>query len=309
MHVSLPILEHLPSGYFIDESPGGILALHVDVARAIHETGYGPEQDGALSTSELSGRRPLHALKVEGERFVVRRFSHGGLMRWLTGARYADAERPFRELILSASLRQAGIQTPQVVGARARKAPGGGWYLDLLTRRVEGAVDLGFLLGEARRGELDVRAWRSLLTATGRLVRRLHRHGCLHADLTPTNLLLEGELGGEAPPSLWVIDLDGSALFEDLSRAERLGNLRRLYRYVARRDAKLGSSLSRSDYMRFLRGYEKDRVLRRETWRAIASAHRRSGPMHAIGWLFEAWFGRRSDPRDSGREALGKTTG
>jgi hypothetical protein len=104
-----------------------------------------------------------------------------------------------------------------------------------------------------------------------------------------------------------VIDLDGSSLYEDLSRAERLANLRRLYRYVARRDARLGASLSRADYMRFLMGYEKDRVLRRETWRAIASAHRRSGPMHAVGWLFEAWFSRRSDPRDEGRDALGES--
>lgn len=301
MRASLPILDQLPSGFFIDEGPRGILALHVDVARAIHETGYGPETDGDLKSSELSGRKPLHALHVEGERFVVRRFSHGGLARWLTGARYSDPERPFRELVLSSSLRRAGIQTPQVVGARARKAPGGGWYLDLITRRVENAVDLGFLLGAARTGEFDEMELRRLLVATGGLVSRLHRHGCLHADLTPTNILFERREDEQQAPSLWVIDLDGSAMYEKLSRADRLGNLRRLYRYVARRDERLGKSLSRADFMRFLVGYEKDRAVRRETWRAISSAHRRRSFVHSVGWLFETWFGRNDDPRDAGR--------
>ncbi len=300
MRVSLPILENLPSGYFVDESPRGILALHVDVARAFHEAGYGPQQDGSLSGSELSGRQPLHELEGDGERFVVRRFSHGGLMRWLTGARYSDAARPFRELVLTASLRKAGIQTPQVVGARARKALGWGWQLDLITRRVENATDLGYLLGEARQGVLEPCRLRRLIRAAGELVRRLHRHGCLHADLTPTNILLEQVEASDEPPRLWVIDLDRSTLSEDLPRADRLGNLRRLYRYVARRDARLGASLSRTDYMRFLVSYEKDRALRKQTWRAIAQAHKRSSFMHGLGWLFEAWFGKNNDPRESG---------
>ena len=150
MTATLPILEELPSGYFVDESPGGILALHAEVARDLHESGYGPENDGNLCRSELSGRRSLFELMAGGERFLVRRFSHGGLMRWITGERFLDPERPFRELILSSSLRKAGILTPQVIAARARPALGGGWYLDLVSRRIEDALDLGYVLGLAR---------------------------------------------------------------------------------------------------------------------------------------------------------------
>lgn len=296
MHTTLPILEELPSGYFVEESPRGVLALHVDVAAALHGVGYGPEHDGELQRSELSGRRPLHELQAAGEPFVVRRFSHGGLLRWLTGSRFLDARRPFQELILSASLRKAGILTPQVVAARALRSLGGGWFLDLITRRVEGATDLGYLLGQVRRGELARSELWGLLDATGRLVRRLHRHGCLHADLTPTNLLLEPS--DDAEPRLWVIDLDRSVLSEDLSRADRMNNLRRLYRYVLRREERHGRGLCASDYMRFLRGYEKDRAARKEIWRTIAHAHRRRGLVHGLGWLFEAWFGRSEDPRD-----------
>ena len=297
--VSLPILEELPSGYFVDESPRGILALHAEVTRTLHEAGFGPEQDGELEPSELSGRRPLYGLRAGPERLVVRRFSHGGLMRWITGVRYRDPERPFRELILADSLRRAGILTPQVVAARARMARGGGWYLDLVTRRVEDATDLGFVLGQARCGKLAGGVRRALLVAAGNLVRQLHRHGCLHADLTPSNILVERAFLEEGEPRLWVIDLDQSERHEDLSLGARQGNLRRLFRYTSRRERRFGKSLSRSDYLRFLAAYEPDRSKRHTIWRSIAAAHKRSRLLHAMGWLFEAWFGRGTDPRET----------
>jgi tRNA A-37 threonylcarbamoyl transferase component Bud32 len=297
------VLDELPSGYFVDESPKGILVLHVDVARALHEAGYGPEHDGCLRRSELAGRRPLFELGAGTERLVVRRFSHGGLMRWVTGERYLDPERPFRELILSAFLRRAGIETPQVVAARARPALGGGWYLDLVSRRIEDALDLGYLLGLARAGELDERVRRRLLTATGALVRRLHRHGCLHADLTPTNLLVEAGVLEGAPPRLWVIDLDRSVIREKPTSAELMQNLRRLFRYVARREARHGPALRRTDYMRFLVAYEPDRPRRRALQHRVLAAHRRARTLHAVGWLAETWFGRRVDPREERAES------
>lgn len=299
MKRTLPILAELPSGYFVDESPGGVLALHSDVARSLHETGYGPEQDGKLARSDLSGRKALLELNTAQDRFVVRRFSHGGLMRWITGERYIDPERPFRELILSSSLRRAGIQTPQVVAARARPALLIGWYLDLVSRRIEESIDLGFVLGLARKGELPRSIQNSLLEATGNLVRRLHRHGCLHADLTPTNLLMPANVLKGAKPELWVIDLDQSVIRKKLSRGEMLQNLRRLYRYVVRRERRHGKALSKSDFLRFMRAYEPDRARRHEDMRAVVAAHRRTSFFHAFGWFFENHFGRRDDPRET----------
>jgi hypothetical protein len=300
MTKALPILEELPSGYFVDESPGGILALHADLAREVHETGYGPEQDGSLKRSELSGRRVLHELDAGGERLVVRRFSHGGLMRWITGERYLDPERPFRELILSSSLRKAGIRTPQVVAARARPAFLIGWYLDLVSRRLEDSIDLGFVLGLARSDDFPRPVLRSLLSATGSLVRRLHRHGCLHSDLTPSNILVPAGVLDGAEPELWVIDLDQSVIREKLSPSEIMQNLRRLYRYVARRESRHGRALSSADFMRFMLAYEPDRGRRHELVRSVLVAHRRASLVHALGWFFENLFGRRVDPREVG---------
>lgn len=301
MH-SLRVLEELPSGYFVEESPGGILALHASVARALHEAGYGPEQDGEAVQSELSGRRPLHEFRVGDEAFVVRRFSHGGLLRWLTGVRFLDPERPFRELILSDALRRAGIPTPRVVAARARAARPYGWRLEVTSRRLEGTVDLGHVLGAARRGEVPRDALRALARATGKLVAQLHKHGCLHADLTPNNMLVErASLAGGAPAP-WILDLDGSTLHDALTDAQRRKNLRRLFRFVARREERYGAALTRTDYARFFRGYDPSGRRWKDDWRAVASQHARRSLAHRLGWLFERTFAPRTDPRDADPE-------
>lgn len=297
MH-SLRVLEELPSGYFVEESPRGILALHTGVARALHDAGYGPEQDGEVVQSELSGRRPLHEFRVGEDAFVVRRFSHGGLLRWLTGVRFLDAARPFRELILSEALRRTGIRTPRVIAARARSARGYGWLLEVVSRRLEGTIDLGHVLGRARRGEVDRDASRRLLLELGRLVSQLHKHGCLHADLTPNNLLVNtSALDGEAP-ELWVLDLDGSTMHDSLTDAQRRKNLRRMYRFVERRERRYGKALTRTDYVRFFRGYDSDGRRWKTDWRAVESMHSRRSILHSIGWLFERSFAPRTDPRD-----------
>lgn len=295
---SLRVLEELPSGYFVEESPRGILALHTGVARALHAAGYGPEQDGEVVQSELSGRRPLHEFRVDDDAFIVRRFSHGGLLRWLTGVRFIDAERPFRELILSERLRRAGIRTPRVVAARARMARGYGWLLEVVSRRLEGTIDLGHVLGRARRGEVDRAAQRRLLRELGQLISRLHKHGCLHADLTPNNLLVNlSALQGEAP-ELWVLDLDGSTMHDALTDAQRRKNLRRMYRFVERRERRYGKALTRTDFVRFFRGYDPEGRRWKADWRAVAAMHSRRSVMHSLGWLFERSFAPRTDPRD-----------
>jgi tRNA A-37 threonylcarbamoyl transferase component Bud32 len=297
MH-SLRVLEDLPSGYFVEESPRGILALHTGVARALHDAGYGPEQDGEVVQSELSGRRPLHEFRVADEAFVVRRFSHGGLLRWLTGVRFLDAQRPFRELILSESLRRAGIRTPRVVAARARAARGFGWLLEVVSRRLEGTIDLGHVLGRARRGEVDRSAQRRLLRELGLLVARLHKHGCLHADLTPNNMLVNlSALEGDAP-ELWVLDLDGSTMHDSLTDAQRRKNLRRMFRFVERRERRYGKALTLTDYARFFRGYDESGRCWKADWRAVAAMHSRRSLLHSLGWVFERSFAPRTDPRD-----------
>jgi len=87
---TLPILGDLPPGYFVEEAPGGVLAISIDYARGLHGLGFGPEEDGKLEDSDLHGRKPLFQFDLGDERLVLRRYNHGGLLRWATGARFSS---------------------------------------------------------------------------------------------------------------------------------------------------------------------------------------------------------------------------
>ncbi len=289
----------LPDGYFVEEAPRGTLALHVDVAEALHRVGYGPESDGPLQPADVAGRRPLWELSLEGRRYLVRRYQHGGLLRSLTGGRYLDWERPFRELCLSDTLLRCGILTPRVVAARAR-AVGPLWELEVMTPRIEGAIDLGEALGRLRRGEIAQRPRRRILEAFGDLVRRMHLHDLLHADLQPNNILVaEEDLEPDAcgPPTLHLLDLDRSVLGEVRSH-ERRTQLERLYRHVARMEARYGACLSHADLARFFRGYDPERSSWKADWRAVKTRHALGKSIHGLGHLLERLL---ASPRDERR--------
>jgi len=296
----LPGWNGIPPGYVGEESGRGRWVVRERDADVLRDAGFGPDGDARLAPSQLAGRRPLFELEGAGGAFLVRRFSHGGLGRWLTGERFLDAARPFRELELSLALRELGIPTPEVVAARARRAGLVGWRLEVVTRRVPRALDLGYVLGLAREGAVEPRALARIVTALGRLVRRLHDAGFQHADLQPNNVLVAGSAleGGE--PELWLIDLDRSRLRGRLSTRERRDNLRRLFRHVRRRELERGRVLERTAYARFLRGYEESREARKADWRAIARRHALVSGLHRLGWVLERAFGRSADPRDRG---------
>lgn len=291
----------LPPEYDVVRSSRALLAVHRSAADALRAAGFGPDSDGTMSESALSGRKPLYEIDAGHERYLVRRFSHGGLLRFLTGARFLDPMRPFRELVLAHELSAHGIATPTVVAARARALRGGGYQLDLVTRRIQGALDLGFVLSKAGAGEIGAAVLRRLESALGALVRSLHDIGFLHADLTLNNVLANSSSLEGAAPRLWILDLDRARISGALTDVERRRNLARLYRFVDRRDQRAGRSLRRSDYARFFGGYDPARDRWKHDWRAIALADSSSRAVHSIGWRLESWFGRTQDPRVASR--------
>jgi hypothetical protein len=282
------------AGFETDSSPRGVLAVSREFAAALRGAGYGLESDGTSEPSALSGRKPLRELRTADGVLLVRRFSHGGLLRFLTGERFRDPLRPFREFAVATALSRAGIDTPGVAAARARPAPGWGWHLEIVTRRVEGAIDLDEFLQLAREGRVERRAIARAASATGRLVRALHEAGCAHADLTTKNMLVERsaalDTSSRSLPRIWILDLDRARIVPDLDRAVRWGSLARLYRYVLRREGSRGPAISRTDWARFLVAYEPDRSKRKACARAIRKDHARSLPWHALGWRLEKLF-------------------
>ncbi|HTF91309.1 MAG TPA: lipopolysaccharide kinase InaA family protein [Planctomycetota bacterium] len=290
-------LEHLPPDVITQRSPRSVYAVRGDLAADFEAAGYGANSRAELPASDLAGRTPLSELVVGKQRFVVRRFSHGGLLRWLTGRRYLSPLRPFRELTLARRLAGMGILVPEVVAARATRSAAT-WELELVSRRIEGSLDLGTLLLRRARDAVTPRVAASCARALGELVARLHQLEFLHADLTPRNVLVEADSLEQGKPRLWLVDLDGSRFVPGLSAQARTENLARLWRHVARMEsAQLVPDALRL-CARFLAGYEPRRIPRHALFLAIAERHRRASGWHAAASALERGVGaRRSQPR------------
>lgn len=253
-----------------------------------------------LPESDLSGRAPLGGIEAGSERWIVRRFHHGGWLRWLGESLYLEPARPFAELGLACRLRAQGLPTPRVIAARAVRSRPFGWRLALVSARVEGVFDAAEALERMRQGSLGFPARRRLLACVGELVGRLHAVGFLHADLHPRNLLLAEDLS-----AAWVLDLDRGRFASPLGRAARRANLRRLYRAVRRREARGRSFLTRGDYLGFLRAYlrglgpeARASADWRADWREILRQDRRRAPWHRLGWWLERRLAAGPEARD-----------
>ena len=315
-------LEELPADYAVEHGARGVWAVQRDFRDGLVAAGLGPDDRGHASPSDLGGRRTLGEVSVGAQRLVVRDFGHGGLLRWLSGTRFLDPTRPFRELILARRLARLDVHTPQAIAACARRAPGFGWHLSLVTRRVEGATELKTVLERlavspypprgASLGEPDRRLSAArLFERAGAFVGHVHRVGFLHTDLTPRNMLVDDALLAGGGGHLWLLDLDRCELRAELTRAERLDGLRRLWRYILRREAGLGRALTRARAGRFLRAYGASLGAGAADWRAdwrdIVRGTRRASALHRAGWWAEDLFrggpawrepSRRAPPSD-----------
>lgn len=284
------LADDLPGNVRVVIGARGVLAVREDWAEALLSAGYGPDDEPRPEVADAVGKRPLGVVRSGAQTLLVRRFQHGGLLRWLTGTCFASPARPFAEWRLQARLEALGIATPAVVAARAARRGLLGWELDLATERVTAALDLGLLLARRRDGQIAQAAWRNLLAATGRFVAELHEAGFEHADLTPRNLLADLDSLESPAPRLWVLDLDGSRFADGpLAGARRAANLARLDRHLLRMQREHGSGLSHCDRWRFLRAYAPERPTRLRLARGL---RRRGAGLHALGWLLERRWGR-----------------
>jgi hypothetical protein len=287
------LLASLAPAYEIVRGRRGVLAADPAAREALAAVGFGPDGGECLAPSDLSGRSPLGSIEVAGERWIVRRFHHGGAFRSLGQRAFPGPTRPFRECLSAQRLAAAGISTPRVVAARAVRDTVG-WRLALVTVRIEGVADGAQWLERWRAGQLDRTAKRRLTRLWGALVGDLHRVGFEHVDLHPRNLLVSEDL-----EQVHVIDLDRGR-HGPLDDGARRRNLTRLLRAVRRREARGRAFLSRPDHLRFLRAYGHARGSDtwKADWRAVVARQRRTGPWHRLGWLVEERLGSGPEQRD-----------
>jgi hypothetical protein len=219
----------IPPGYVALSEPGiegaALAALETPLREALADGSFYDFAQHHPQALPLSGRGVAYAVPLSnGDRVVVRRSRHGGLLGALRDDRFVGATRAPRELELSLALRRLGVATPEIVayatypaGAMFRRA-------DVVSRKVPHSRDLAAALSALSRGAPK----RTLLDATARLLASLSMAGARHPDLNIKNVLIA--TGDAAVPEAFVLDVDRVWLDVPGAPAVLQANLRRLSR-------------------------------------------------------------------------------
>ena len=227
-----------------------------------------------------SGGRSLHpSIPLrEGQRMVLRRYLHGGLLRPVTRDLYALGFRSFRELALTEEIRSAGRPTIRPIGAVQQSVIFPFYRAYLFTLEVPGARDLiQFFqdIGSHPVGEV-LALKRKIIRSAGRLVRQFHDSGFFHADLQLRNLLI-------ADHQVLLIDFDRSCRMQNLPHRMRMKNLLRLNRSVDKWKRR-GLPVTSSDRLRFFLAYAEEDPKARDVLRKALRTYSFSTLLHRWRW-------------------------
>lgn len=193
--------------------------------------------------------RPLRggrggAMAVElapGLRVVLRAYRRGGLPARINRDLYFGlSPRPFAEARAAEHLREHGVPTAEVLGAAVQWVVPGCYRAALVTREVEGAVNLW----EYLRSAAPVRRVAACRQAA-EVARRMHDAGAVHPDLNLQNFLVrirapEGSGAGtgereNGEVEVWIIDLDRVRL-RPVTDADRGAAVERICRSIRKLD-------------------------------------------------------------------------
>lgn len=136
----------------------------------------------------MRGRAPVYvaALPSNLDTVVVRHAWHGGLLAPITGDRFRRPTRAPHEYEMSLTLRTLGVPTTTVLGYARYDAGLGLCRVDVITRFLPDAFDLGMVAA----GLIPEATCDEALDATRALLVRLAACGVIHPDLNVKNVLL-----------------------------------------------------------------------------------------------------------------------
>jgi tRNA A-37 threonylcarbamoyl transferase component Bud32 len=219
----------VPPGYVALSEPGvegaALATLEAPLREALAEGTFYEFAEHHPEAKPFTGRGLAYAVPLStGDRVVVRRSRHGGLLGSLRNDRFLGATRAPHELEISLTLRRLGVPTPEIVAYATYPAGPMFRRADVVTREVPRSRDLATALGALSRGDSK----RSLLQATGKLLESMSAAGARHPDLNIKNILIaDNEFGGiEA----FVLDVDRVWLDRANANSVLEANFRRLSR-------------------------------------------------------------------------------
>jgi hypothetical protein len=241
---------------------------------------------GSQVSHYLEGRTPHPCVPLEdGKRMVVRQYSHGGLLRAITGKLYFFGARSFRELALTEEIRSCGIPTIQPIGAIHHRIFYPLYHAYFLSLEVPHAIDLIQYLRQFGTPSLreNLPSKRKTIRSAGLLIRQFHQTGFFHHDLQLKNTLVAGD-------QLLLIDFDRSYRKPRLSAREKMKNLLRLNRSVEKW-RRFGLPITRTDKWRFFLAYAGDDKKIREAMEKALRTYSLRLLFYRFGWAVEKIIG------------------
>ncbi len=244
----------IPPSFSLVKKGKSYLLLHDDFKELLLSQGIeDPEtffKTHSSTATFLKGRTPHPSIPIRvGTRMVVRKYSHGGLLRVFNRDLFLFGARAFRELILTEEIRASGILTIQPIGAIHQIVFWPFYRAFLLSLEIPHAKNLiQFLQGNDSHlsPEHLHHKWK-MIRAAGLLLRGFHQRGFYHRDLQLKNLLVDRD-------QILIIDFDRSCRKENLSVRDRVKNLLRLNRSVEKWKRN-GLPITRTDRWRFFMAY------------------------------------------------------
>ncbi len=229
------------------------------------------------------GRTPHPSIPLgEGKSMVLRQYSHGGLLRAITGSLYCFGARSFRELAITEEIRSCAIPTVEPIGAIHRTTDFPLFYRAyLLTLEVPGALNAIQYLEkmEESPNRETLRHQRKMIRHSGLLLRQFHQSGFFHRDLQLKNILVAGD-------RILMIDFDRSYRKRILSTGERMKNLLRLNR-SAEKWRRSGLPITRTDRWRFFLAYAGDDKETRKAMERVLHTYSLRSLFYRFGWALE----------------------
>lgn len=155
------------------------------------------QQQGKVVGS-ATGRGTTWFIQLERMQAALRHYRRGGLFGKLVKDHYWfsgwEQTRSAEEFHLLLRLREAGVNVPQPVAARAIKS-GLSYQADLLSERIPNAQDLVSILQKNAIPE-------AMYQKIGQQIAKMHNAGINHTDLNIHNILID------AQDKVWIIDFD-----------------------------------------------------------------------------------------------------
>jgi 3-deoxy-D-manno-octulosonic acid kinase len=243
-------------------------------------------QKSSKTAHYLKGRTPHPSVPLEGgKRMVLRQYSHGGLLRAITGNLYFSGARSFRELALTEEIRSCGVPTILSIGAIHHCIFFPFYQAYFLSVEVPRAVDLIQYFNEIQEppSPENISAKRRTIRSVGLLIRQFHQAGFFHGDLQLKNILVAGD-------HLLLIDFDRSYHKSALPVKERMNNLLRLNRSVEKWK-RLGLPITRTDRWRFFLAYAGDDKKIREAMEKTLRTYSLRSLFYRFSWAVEKILG------------------